>query len=172
MTRNLRDLPDGSTILVDANVVIYALSPQSRTHSSSKHLLDRGASRAVSLHMTGGAVADVIHRAMVLELLSQGQVRTSGEAVSQLKERPDIVRQLSRYRAILRDLTQVGINILPLTYRDLHASREYRERIGLLANDSLLVAVMRREHIVNLATNDADFDRVPDISVWMPESVR
>ena len=79
-----------------------------------------------------------------------------------------MVRQLVRYRTVLRDLTQLGVNVLPMTYRDLHASREYRERFGLLTNDSLLLAVMRRERIADLATNDADFEQIPGITVWMP----
>jgi predicted nucleic acid-binding protein len=45
----------------------------------------------------------------------------------------------------------------------------YREQHGLLVNDSLIVATMRREHISLLATNDADFERVPGIGVRIPQ---
>jgi predicted nucleic acid-binding protein len=55
-----------------------------------------------------------------------------------------------------------------LTYRDLHASRQYREQHGLLVNDSLIIAVMHREHIHLLATNDPDFERIPGIGVRLP----
>ena len=44
------------------------------------------------------------------------------------------------------------VNILPLSYHYLHASRQYREMHGLLTNGSLIVAVMRRERITFLAT--------------------
>ena len=59
-------------------------------------------------------------------------------------------------------------DLLPLTYRDLHASRQYREQHGLLTNDSLIIAVMQRERIQLLATNDLDFERIPGIAVRTP----
>ncbi len=61
------------------------------------------------------------------------------------------------------------VDIPPLTYRDLHASRQRREQFRLLVNDSLIVAVMQRERITLLATNDTDFERVPGIDVRMPQ---
>ena len=60
--------------------------------------------------------------------------------------------------------------MLPITYRDLHASRQSREQFGLLVNDSLIVAVMQRERITTLATNDPDFTRVPGLDVRTPQS--
>jgi predicted nucleic acid-binding protein len=107
---------------------------------------------------------------MVLELLAQGQAQRSAEAVALLKQRPDLVQQLTRYRSILRDLRQARVDILPLTYRDLHASRTFREQHGLMVNDSLIVAVMQREGITFLATNDPDFEHVPGLAVRTPTS--
>jgi len=38
----------------------------------------------------------------------------------------------------------------------------------LLTNDSLIVAAMQRERITYLATNDSDFERIPNIAVRLP----
>jgi len=38
----------------------------------------------------------------------------------------------------------------------------------LLSNDALHLAVMQKEGIRNLATNDADFDGIENIHVWKP----
>jgi predicted nucleic acid-binding protein len=169
MTKTLRDIPDQATVMLDTNVVIYALFPQARYHQMCKDLLQRGARSVIHLRLTVSAAADVIHRAMILEFLAQGQVQRSADAVTYLKQHPQTVQQLSRYKSILRDITQAKVMILPLTYRDLHASKQYREQYGLLTNDSLLLAVMRREQIHYLATNDPDFERVPGIAVRQPE---
>jgi predicted nucleic acid-binding protein len=169
MTKILRDIPDQATVMLDTNVVIYALFPQGRYHQMCKELLQRGAHSEIHLRVTVSAAADVIHRAMILEFLAQGQVQRSADAVTYLKQHPHTVQQLSRYKSILRDITQAKIMILPLTYRDLHASKQYREQYGLLTNDSLLLAAMRREQIHYLATNDPDFERVPGIAVRQPE---
>lgn len=47
-----------------------------------------------------------------------------------------------------------------------------RKETGLLANDSLLVAMMRHGGYQNLATNDADFTRVAGITVFWPTDFR
>jgi len=60
----------------------------------------------VQLHLAANAAADVIHRAMVLELLSQGSFQKSAEAVIHLKKNPQTVQNLTRYKTILRDLKQ------------------------------------------------------------------
>jgi predicted nucleic acid-binding protein len=42
------------------------------------------------------------------------------------------------------------------------------QREGLLMNDSLVVVAMREQRISNLASNDADFDRVQGIIRYAP----
>lgn len=168
MSRPLSDIPNGATVMVDANVLVYALTPQAQLHGACRDLLERGARGAVSLFTSVSVTADVLHRAMVLEMLAQGQAQRAAEAVALLKQRPDVVQQLTRYRTILRDLRQARVDILALTYRDLHASRISRERHGLMVNDSLIVAVMERENLGFLATNDLDFARVPGLAVRVP----
>jgi len=37
-----------------------------------------------------------------------------------------------------------------------------------LSGDALVVAVMREHGLVNLASNDADFDRVPGLTRFAP----
>jgi hypothetical protein len=105
---------------------------------------------------------------MVLEVLGQGNVPNSAQAVAYLKRHPAAIQHLTRYRTVLRDLRQARVSILPLSYRDLHASRQHRERDGLLTNGSVLVAVMLRERILHLATNDPDFERMAGITVCVP----
>lgn len=67
-----------------------------------------------------------------------------------------------------RDLRQARVDILPLTERDLHTRRVFCEQHGLMVNDSLIVAVMQRERLDLLATNDPDFARVPGLAVRVP----
>lgn len=168
MSRPLRDIPNGASVLADANVLVYALTPQSQFHTSCRDLIERSARGSVQLFTTVAVAADVLHRAMVLEVLGQGHVQRSADAVARLKQRPTLVTQLTRYRSILRDLRQARVDILELTYRDLHSSRVVREQHGLMVNDSLIVAVLQREHIQFLATNDPDFEHMPNIAVCVP----
>jgi predicted nucleic acid-binding protein len=42
------------------------------------------------------------------------------------------------------------------------------QQIGLLSNDALIVALMQAHGITELASHDADFDRVPGITRYRP----
>lgn len=168
MSKTFRHIGANFEVMLDANVVVYALFPQAHFHERCKQLLVRGAKGEIRLHLVVNTAADVIHRAMVLEALAQGQFQKSAEVVNHLKQNPQTIQNLSRYKTLLRDLVQARINILPLTYRDLHTSKPYRDNYGLMTNDSLILAVMKREKIQHLATNDTDFERIPGIAVRVP----
>jgi len=54
-----------------------------------------------------------------------------------------------------------------MTFSDIPAadiSRQY----GLLTNDAILIVLTRGHGLANLASNDADFDRVPGIKRFAP----
>lgn len=57
----------------DANILVYALTPQAQLHGVCRDLFERGARGAVSLFTSVSVTADVLHRAMVLEVLAQGR---------------------------------------------------------------------------------------------------
>lgn len=168
MNKTFRQILANTRVMLDANVVIYALFPQLNHYEACKALLERGVKKEIQLHLTVNTAADVIHRTMVLEFLGQGGVQKSADAVLYLKQNPQAVQQLTHYKTILSDLRQSRIDILPLTHRDLHNSRQFRDKYGMMTNDSILLAVMQREGIQYLATNDTDFERVPGIAVRMP----
>lgn len=70
MTKTFNRIPANVPVMLDANIVIYALFPQVSQHESCKNLLERGARGEIQLHLAINAAADVIHRVMVLELLA------------------------------------------------------------------------------------------------------
>jgi hypothetical protein len=41
----------------------------------------------------------------------------------------------------------------------------------LLTNDAITLAVMKRYHLRNIATNDPDFERVTDLLIWKPNGL-
>jgi predicted nucleic acid-binding protein len=41
----------------------------------------------------------------------------------------------------------------------------------LLLSDATIVILMQPHGITHLATNDDDFDNVPDITVWKPRTI-
>jgi len=157
-------IPSGTPAFLDANVFIYhftGISPQCTA------LLTR-CEGADAHGVTGTHVlAEVVHRLMTIEAVRKGLV-TAGNVAAKLRAHPEVVRRLTDYQANLDALLGIGLQILTLNSDDLVASGTIRRTTGLLTNDSLSVAVLRRERIRSLATTDRDFDRVSDLRVYLP----
>ncbi|MFQ5595160.1 MAG: type II toxin-antitoxin system VapC family toxin [Anaerolineae bacterium] len=165
---NLADIPKGARIFADANILSYALSTIEPLHTLTAPLLERSARREIELLTSSFQAAHVIHRAMVVEARHRYQL-SSREVVSYLKQHPDAVRSLTRYKQIPGEFSRARINILDVTYREIHASKQFRDDFGLLTDDSITLAVMRRHSLADLASNDEDFKRVTGIRLWTPD---
>ena len=72
------------------------------------------------------------------------------------------------YKEIPGEFTRSRIRFLDVTYREIHASKHFRDEYGLLTDDSVLLAVMMRHGIADLASDDRDFKRVREIRLWTP----
>lgn len=165
--KHLRLLPDGSAIFVDANIFVLAGGSGSLAQACLE-LLDRIQQRSIQGFTATFVVAEVIHRAMVNETRERLQLMAAREAVEYLQQHPEYIRGLTRHLGIASDIGKLGIDILPLTVRELHTSKTYRRDYGLLTNDSLILAVMRNKKLRHLASHDAGFQSIRGLQLWMP----
>lgn len=87
-------------------------------------------------------------------------------ANSLFKQRPEIICKLCDVWEEMDIINNINIKILDgqIFPEFVDLSKEYR----LLAMDSAHLAIMRRNGLINLATNDADFKRVADLKIWKP----
>ncbi len=163
---NLSKLPSGTRIFADANLLAYVFTHDDELARASAAFLARATRQEIEIVTSVLVVSEVIHRVMVAEAIRQHHV-TPREAIHFLKAHPDVIKSLREHLTIPSRLrNRYGINILPVTHIELHASRRVRAEYGLMTNDSLVVAVMQRNKLVHLATNDPDFERVREIQVW------
>lgn len=84
-----------------------------------------------------------------------------------LKMNPDKIQELTRCWDALNKILSLNITVLdiPVDFRlVMNTCREHK----LLTRDALHAAVMKTHGISHIATGDADFKRVPGITVWMP----
>jgi predicted nucleic acid-binding protein len=146
-------LPNGARVFADANLLTYALSTVEPLHSLTASLIERSARQEIQIYTSASQAANVIHRAMIIEARSVLQILSS-KILAYLKGHPDAVRRLTRYRQVPGELSRARVRSLDVTYREIHASKQYRDDYGLLTDDSILLAVMQRYNLVDLATND------------------
>ena len=86
----------------------------------------------------------------------------------QLRRHPARIAQLTKSRLALDELIRIGVRIVGVTQPDVIRAADLSRVYGLLSGDALIVAIMQGQSLVNLASNDADFDRVPGIIRFRP----
>jgi predicted nucleic acid-binding protein len=162
------DVPAGAAVFIDANIFHYAIIPVPPFTDAVLPFVDRLRTREFVGYANLQTLADAQHKTMLsLAAIQYGLTRTG--LVGWLKNHPAQVQTLSGLIQAATMLRALPMNILPLddTALLLEAAAICQTH-GLLTNDALIVALMRRQGINHLATNDDDFDRVPGITVWKP----
>ena len=163
----LADLQGGDSVYIDANIFIYHFGGKS---AECRVFLGRCARREVLGYTSTATLAEVLHRLMMAEAIPRGPVNAK-TAVKQLKEKPELVKQLTKYNEDVNQIGQMNLTILSLTPEVLTRSEAVRKREGLLTNDSFVVVFMHEHGLTKLATADADFERVPGLEVYKPNDL-
>lgn len=160
------DLPASAAVFVDANTLVYHFQP----HPVSGPLCTALVKRIELAELTGftstHVLSEVAHRLMTME--ASITFGWTSKIVNRLKQNPATVQKLVRFRQSVQQVSQLGFQILaiPTTLIDIAAG--ISQQTGLLSNDALVVAVMQAQGLTNLASSDADFDRVPGITRYAP----
>jgi predicted nucleic acid-binding protein len=158
---HLEAVPNGEQLCGAANILTDHFSGRS---SACRTFLQRCESRQVEAFTGVHILLEVAHRLMMLEALHMGLI-SGGQLARKLKEQPEIVKSLREYNRSIRQIPRLGIRVRAITSAIVRASEAVRVQEGLLTNDSITVALMRRLGLTALATYDADFERVGSLRV-------
>lgn len=162
----LSDLSEGSSVLIDANILIYAKRGVSE---QCRELLFRCASKAVNGILTTLILGEVWHRRMMQE--SQGLGISGSNPARVLGEKRDEIRKLEVYRRDVLALLSGELLVAAIEREDFAVALELQGRYGLLTNDSLNLAAAKRLGVRAIATADAYFDEVAGITTFRPSDV-
>jgi len=58
--------------------------------------------------------------------------------------------------------------VLPVTQPLVEAATRLSHQFELLTGDALIVALMQQQGLINIASLDTDFDRVPGLTRYAP----
>jgi predicted nucleic acid-binding protein len=163
---NLGDVTNGTTILIDTNVLLYS---RNRRSSQCRELLLRCEQGAVNGVITLPSIAEFSHRCMVQEAQSKRLVASNPARA--LSERPELVRQLSAYAESVRELLDSALVVAELQSEDFLLALELQKQHGLLTNDSLNLSIAGRHGIKAIATADKSFDNIPGLTIYKPEDI-
>jgi predicted nucleic acid-binding protein len=166
MARPLSALPGGTLVFVDANIFIYGLLGESRQCAD---LIERCRTEEVAGVTTTEVVGEVCHRLMVKEAMDLGVI--ARPAASALKSKHNAIRGLRKYWELTARIFQWNLVVLGSSEARHRAAQRIRSEHGLLTNDSLVAAACLERDIRSLATRDADFDVIPELTVYSPSDL-
>ena len=161
------DLAAAVAVFLDANTIVYHFSRHSRYGTACTGLLERIARKELVGSTSSHVLSEVAHRLMTLEATDRYGWPYAGIA-QRLRRHPAEVQALTRFRQAVDEVPRYGIQVLAVPPPLIHAATERSQRYGLLHNDALIVAVMQANGLNNLASQDADFDRVPGLVRYAP----
>lgn len=154
-------------VFIDANIFIYSFGGHS---IECKEFLSKCAKYELRGITATFILAEVLHRLMVGEAIEKNLI-TPKNPVQKLKDHPEIIRKLSIYNHNVQKIPAMNTNILDLTWDIIQESAKIREKEGLLTNDSLALAAMKKYRVSSLITSDDDFDNVKGVQIYKPSDL-
>lgn len=160
-------IPDGSAVFIDANIFVYHFSGPTEFTNHCAQLLQQMEDAQLSGLTSTLVLVETLHRLMIIEAVTTLHIEPK-LAIRHLKSHPSDVKKLVQHLTVPQSVQAIGIQILPLEAADVRSSHDIKREYGLLTNDAINLAIMRRHHLTRIATNDPDFERISDLMVWKP----
>ena len=161
------DLPAGAAVFVDANTLVYHFQPHPVLGPACTALVERIERQDLVGFTSTHVLSELAHRLMTLEACLAFGWPFAGIA-QRLRQHPARVQTLTRFRQAVQEVPRLGIQVLTIPAHLVDAAAAVSQQTGLLSNDALIVAVMQANGLTPLASNDADFDRVPGLTRYAP----
>jgi len=160
-------IPAGASVFVDANPFLHYFANHPRHGAIAQRLIDRIENQDVVGFTSTHVLLEVVHRLMTIEACQRFSWPVKGIA-QRLRKHPAEVQQLVESRRAFDELSLAGLNVLAISHGDLSLAIDVGRQTGLLSADALIIALMRQNRLTNIASEDADFDRVPGITRYGP----
>ncbi len=161
------DLPAGAAVFLDANTFVYHFIADPSYGAACTSLLERLERQEIEGWTSPHILAEVSHRLMTIEACAMFGWPYQGIA-SRLRRHSQHFQQLNRFHEALKRIMLLGLHSIPVTEVYVAQAADLSRQYGLLTNDALVIALMQDQGLTHLASNDADFDRVPGIMRYAP----
>ena len=168
MARSLSDFHSGALYL-DANVIAAFLDQQSPWHASCRELFRRAVASPQAIRLvTATLTIDETVFVLLQELLLRPPYQIARSRSQYLQNHPEIVQQLMQsVDPLVQDVERI-VALEPVLPTDINAMRREMVVTGALPRDAIHVSVMRRLGIAGIASDDDDFERAADITLFKP----
>ncbi|SRR6266446_5487686 len=164
---NLDQVPAGSQVFVDSNILVYHFQPHPRFGPMCHRLIERIERLDIEGCTSTTLLGEVAHRLMVIEA---GTLPgwAGGKVLNRLKQQPSVVQHLTLFQTAVDAVLQSSIQVLSIPAALLSTAATLCRQYSLLTNDALILAIMQHHRLIHLASHDADFDTVAGLTRYAP----
>ena len=111
---------------------------------------------------------ELLHKLMIGEI-AQKCILKPEQVISRVKRDRTIMEHLQAYEIVEDVVQNYNLSILPVAVESFKLACKFMQEYRLLSNDAHHLAVMKQFEILDLVTNDKDFDSVSTLRIWKPE---
>ena len=164
----LDEIETGTTIFIDANIFLYEILDHWKYAEPCNSFLEHINMGKYHALMSVLICNEVFHRVVIAEVVEKYDIEPKS-AVNYLKKNWGIVKELNKaWDAILNINAIENLEIVEIDREIFGVALKYSKKYGLLSNDAIHLATMKRHGLTNVATNDGDFERVEWLNIWKP----
>ena len=164
----LDEIDTGTTIFIDANIFLYEILDHWKYAEPCNSFLEHVNMGKYHAVMSVLVCNEVFHRVMIAEVVERYGIEPKS-AVNYLKKNWEVVRELNKaYDAMLNIDAIENLEIVEIDREVYDIALEYSKKYGLLSNDAVHLATIKKHGITNIATNDRDFERIEWLNIWKP----
>jgi predicted nucleic acid-binding protein len=159
--------PAWDKCFVDANILYYYFVETPPLSEPCTNFLERVAKGEIVACASIHILSEAVHKVVLAEAAANFGLNRAG-LVNWLQNHRDRIAELTEFRQAAAELMRMNLRLLPTEAALLEEAAELSAQLRLLTNDATIVALMKRDELHNLATNDDDFDNIANLTVWKP----
>jgi predicted nucleic acid-binding protein len=150
-------------VFIDANTFIYHFTSHALFGPACRDLIRRIDQDDLLGFTSTHILTEVSHRMMMIEAANLPNWGASNVRRRLLRQ-PQVISGLVLFQNSVQTIISSKVVVLSPTPQSVLDATTVSQQVGLLSNDALVVAVMRHQGLVSIASNDSDFDRAAGIT--------
>jgi predicted nucleic acid-binding protein len=161
----LKEVPAGSRIFIDTNIFFYQIVKLPTFWEPCEAFLERVKARELEAFTSVAVLNELLYK-LVLAEVAQREGIPDHQAFGFISHNPKVLGELKTYGSMDKLEAIPNLSVLEVGAADFLRSRDFMKSYHLLPSDALHLAVMERQGIEQLASNDKAFRRLPSIKVY------
>lgn len=164
----LEDIAAGTFVYMDSNIIIYDATNHPRYCKSCRNFLERIEKGEISAITSSLTLTEILHKLIIIDVCEIKGIK-AWKALRLIKDKPEVLGELREpYIAIDKIQNLPNLKIVSLTSEITELCKEFVKTYLLMSNDAVHLATMKIHNIIDLASNDLDFERVDWIRLYKP----